>query len=509
MTVAENLPAETIIEILKATTDVEVGAGKLPLSLIRCAQLLGQNINVLKWTSFWLDKSKSLPISIIINIPRRASNTNPFWTFHFLLQDYVVPNIYRLRAFHCDVLIDNYTSGLFSSLIDANANAPILEELVIRCPNTIHVSAPAQHRRQLFSSTPKLRGLTVQRSDIVPPFTNLTSLDVHGLALSDEFLRKLASDSPGLESLALRRIHLPKLTYDKSNSQLTPIPMPSLRDLTMVFFDAFPSDWMDRCKHASSCIVAPSLQSLNVSISPGSSSKQPFGISLSNILPDPAYLKDLRSISLHGVKHKVENHRTHRILDNSVWFRGLPNTDSVEDLSLSNSSGEVLGLDIHPLPNGSLSRTDESQRFMNVKCITLDSALPEDVLWLCRVISARPSIRRVCLYKAREVLVQAGAHLIVTPNGVFDRKELEIGRYGSGEVPSPVVEDWLRERVELLMPEPVVEAEDHDEAQEEIPTKMGGGLLSVKSGKAHVLGWNELRRSPGRRLRREKFKSKS
>ncbi|KAF9256414.1 hypothetical protein L218DRAFT_966370 [Marasmius fiardii PR-910] len=500
MTDAESLPAETIIQIFKATTDVEIGAGKLPFSLIRCtqvcrrwrlsalgspdlfthifipfAQLLGQNINVLKWTSFWLDKSKSLPISIIINIPRLSdSNTSTFWIFHFLLQNYVVPNIYRLRAFHCDVLIDNYTSGLFSSLIDANPNAPILEELVIRCPNTIHVSTPAQHRRQFFSSTPKLRSLTVQGSDIVPPFTNLTSLDVHGLALSDEFLRKLVSDSPGLESLALRRIHLPN-----SNSQLTPISMPSLRDLTMVFVDAFPSDWMDRCKHASSCIVAPSLQSLNVSISPGSSSKQPFGISLSYILPDPGYLKDLRSISLHGVKHKVENHRTHRILDNSVWFRDLPNTDSVEDLSLSNSSGEVLGLDIG-LPNESLSTTEKSRRFMNVKCITLDSALPEDVLWLCRVISARPSIRRVCLYKAREVLVQAGAHLIVTPNGVFDRKELEIGRYGSGEVPSPAIEDWLRERVELLMPEPVVEAEDHDEAQgEETPTRMGGGLFSL------------------------------
>ncbi|KAF9257194.1 hypothetical protein L218DRAFT_1006454 [Marasmius fiardii PR-910] len=224
--------------------------------------------------------------------------------------------------------------------------------------------------------------------------------------------------------------------------------MTSLTDLTLDFHDASESDGMDRCKHVSSYIVAPNLKPLDVSIPLDLFPALNFGISLSSILPDPTKLTDLRIIYLRGVKNKVRNDHTHRTVDNSVWFRDLANTNSVQDLFLLGSSGEVLGIDTQLSPNGSVSRTDDSQQFMNVKSITLNSVLPEDVLWLCRVVSARPSIRRLRLIGAKQAFEQDVIHLVVTPDGVFDPKEL--GRYESGEVLSVGVEEWLRERVDFV-----------------------------------------------------------
>ncbi|KAF9260502.1 hypothetical protein L218DRAFT_1002641 [Marasmius fiardii PR-910] len=497
MTTVDNLPAETIIEIIRAVTDCEFDAGTLPLSLISCAQvcsrwhttilgapdlfnrifisfsqLLEQNFSITKWARFWFEKSQTLPLTVVIIIPRLgARDTDLFWTFHDLLETYLLPNASRLKSFELDAFLQSSPDALFSPLLESNVDGPILEELVVRCPNTVYPPASAAFRTvSFFASTPKLRSVTIKGLSTIPPLTSLTYLDMYGLDLTDKFFQQLVSDCPELESLALRCIHLPEYTYDNSDSPLTPIPMPRLRNLTLDFGDVVPSPWMDRCKHVSACVVAPNLQSLKVSISPRScsyylrSSTQSFGIGLSQILPHPSYLSNLRIIHLQGIQKEVKNDYTRRTVNNSHWFLDLESTDSIEEISLSDSSGEVLGIDL-PTPSFghceisdptvSVGRSDSSQ-FMNLKSITMDSALPKDILWLCRVISTRPSIQRVYLPKAEGAFMRAALHLVVTESGVFSRRELGsmVDQYGSDESDEDrdtSVEEWLRERVELWL----------------------------------------------------------
>ncbi|KAG7086122.1 hypothetical protein E1B28_002081 [Marasmius oreades] len=486
--ITENLPTETIIQIFKTTTDLEFRAGRLPVSLLNCAevcqrwrsialrtpdlftqilipfsQLRERNFSITKWAKFWFDQSRPYPIAVVIdfNLPNLFEpDHGRFRTFHTLLQDHLIPNISRLISFHYDgTRFNRSTVDLFCPLVEINVDAPILEELVIKCPKvTVFWPLIDIRSQNFFASNPKLRSLTLRGSEYQAPLNNLTSLDVYCMNLLDVPFRQLVKDCPKLEAIAFRDIFLPPVKYSNLDIQLSPIPIPSLRHLTLDFQGAVKGNWMDIYKHVLTSVVAPNLQSLSVSTSPK------FFVSLPNVLPNPSSLTNLRTLKLRGIPEEVKNRYTHRITNNSYWFLDLPNPNRIEELHLSNSSGEVLGIEL-PIPTTlrtqrtqqprhyseyrppqsllTLSSGDPAAQFTSLTSITVDSNNAEHVLWLCRVLQVRPTVRTVCL--SRAACIQSALHLIVTKHGVFSRRELGPEMCNNGVS----VEYWIGERVKL------------------------------------------------------------
>ncbi|KAL0572858.1 hypothetical protein V5O48_009107 [Marasmius crinis-equi] len=459
----------------------------IPFKLLR-----EQQYDVRKWARFWLERSQSHPVSIIIQL--YYGDAGELETFHSLLHDCVRPNIARIRDLHFTFVEKgephNLVSLFYPLLDDGRLDAPILEELTVRylggAGRPIILLTPSSFRNFLFTSHPKLHRLTIRGIDTPSPFHSLTHLDLHYVDLGPESFRKLVKDCPELHTLALRAIRIPIPSFHDSSE---PIVMAHLRTLILEFGRALLHDLMDDPKRVLAYVVAPNLESLEV-IAGG------LPISLANILPNPKFLTSLRRLKLDSISKTVENLFTSRVANNSHWFVDLP--DTIEELHLSHSTGDVLGIELHApqsqlnaqhsfgddltlpsSPNGPAPPRTRSKdvhalganrnydsfvlsgppmelssaAFTNLVSLTIDSIRAEEMLWLCRVLAVRPHIRDVTLSQAAYRSLRSSLVLSATQDGSWKVRLKMPGfmshRWDYEDEDGADVVEWVKERVEL------------------------------------------------------------
>ncbi|KAF9255826.1 hypothetical protein L218DRAFT_304031 [Marasmius fiardii PR-910] len=547
MTTIENLPAETIVQILKSASQFELQRDNynVPTTVLHSSKvsrrwrsitiqtpelytdiiipfraLRERKYSIPKWTKFWFVQSKGCPVTVTIRFhPTHWGGQNEDRIlFRDLLFDYIIPHASRLRGFHFVCAHKDFQGQLISMFeplrLSWPLEAPILEELSIRTAEDevmifFNNSAP-RHPIPLFQSTPKLRKLVLHGASdtMVPSLTRLTSLDIRVVTLSDASFRKLVVDCPELEFLALRSIYLTNTRSSSSsrNPLASLIPMNSLRSL-ILDFDA--SDIVDsnRHKHVFAQILAPNLEYLE--ISPGSRV-----VNLTNLLPVPSSLTNLKKLKLAGVtQNRTGNRRmgpngTEEVRDDSEWFRELP--DTIEEIHLLHTSGEVLGIkfptgrhrklrtgddltlqnlpptlgpfsppttrskDVYHLlgsqhydsvplscsPSES-SRQSSDVYFPNIKTITIESFVAGDMVWLCRLLNARPNIKTVNLSVTALMALRASVALKImkdekpgssSAGWVVGIRQLGYMAYRWDEEDGEEninIEEWMRERVQL------------------------------------------------------------
>ncbi|KAL0059723.1 hypothetical protein AAF712_013519 [Marasmius tenuissimus] len=307
----------------------------------------------------------------------------------------------------------------------------------------ILLALPTPHNFLFTSPPPNLRHLTVRGIDPPTPFTrSLTHLDIFLVDLGPQGFRNLVAECPDLEVLALRaiRIPTPSLPSDESTK---PIHMDRLKMLTLEFGRAMQHNLMDDPKRVLAYVIAPNLEEMHVSTGG-------IPIWLGNLLPDSTCLGKLRRLRLDAVVKDAENLFTRRVVDNSRWFRDLPSITGedtgLEEVEMVHSVGEVLGIDFPPsgpqpqlgrlggddlnLPpplfvpvmplqprsrdvyllgqrsypsfvlSSSSSPTFSSTPFANLRTIAIDTIRADEMLWFCRLLAVRPSIRVVTLSEA-------------------------------------------------------------------------------------------------------------
>ncbi|KAK1216569.1 hypothetical protein PQX77_020799 [Marasmius sp. AFHP31] len=405
-----------------------------------------QVYNMIKYTDFWFQNSKECPLDLTIHL---SGDKGDVQTFRALLHHSIRPILWRLRALRFTFLEQGEPHSLvslFYPLLAERLDAPILEELSVQyfggAGRPIILLAPPTPHNFLFTSTPPyLRNLTIRGIDPPTPFTrSLTYLDIFYVDLGPQGFRNLVAECPDLEVLALRAIRIPTPSLFSEEST-EPIYMNRLRKLTLEFGRAMQHNLMDDPKRVLAYVIAPNLEEMHVSTGG-------IPIWLGNILPDPTCLGKLRRLKLDAVLKDAENLFTRRVVDNSRWFRDLPSLTGedtgLEEVEMVHSAGEVLGIDFPPsepqpqpgrsggddlnlplsllvpvmplqprsrdvyllghrsyssfvLSSSSPTTSSSSTPFANLRTIAIDTIRAEEMLWCCRLLAIRPSIRVVTL----------------------------------------------------------------------------------------------------------------
>ncbi|KAG7087039.1 hypothetical protein E1B28_013018 [Marasmius oreades] len=506
----ESLAPETLIHILKIVSQLEFQQDEavyLHNTILKCAEvsrrwrsivlgaptlfthfiisfglLKAANCNMHKCIGFWLEHSKPLPVTILLRFLPPFSDPAGFTAFHDLWNTSIAPNIYRFGGIHFQLphpeITPPYTSFSLLSPLE-RVHAPTLNNIVIQRKNSSHC---VQAIYPPFKSTPNLRKVVVRGSDIFPLTKELQELNIHHFPLSDTLFRELASDCQRLEVLSLWSISLIRSSpLGERFHWKKPIEMNSLRSLILEFRDAQLEDLFElnsivnHRKSVLTYVLAPSLEYLEVCLNDLKN------INLANILPDPSSLTSLRKLKLLRIPRRVQGATAVGDMDHSTWFRNLPTTHTIEEIHLSHSSGDVLGIDFpfadgddlglqnSHMPVGSddiyyvgWSRSHESGplvdpstgSFKNLKTVTLDTFEPENMVWLCRLLSVRPTIQTVWLttlalstLRRRLVLLEdeeLGAWFIK-----IKKQRCLAFILGHDEEKGFDAEKWVKERVEL------------------------------------------------------------
>ncbi|KAK1227481.1 hypothetical protein PQX77_009518 [Marasmius sp. AFHP31] len=397
-----------------------------------------QTVAIKRYTDFWLEKSKECPLDNTIQLSGYEIDVK---AFQDILHNSIRPSLWRLRAFRVvfwEKEEPHSLVSLFYPLLTKQLDAPLLEELSIQYHDgmgrhLISLTPVPSHPNSLFSSPPpKLRTVMAWGIDLPAPFTKtLTHLDLFHVNLESSGFRKLVDECPDLEVIALRAIRIPITPSMADDESTEPIYMPRLKTLTLEFGQKMQHTLTDNAKRVLAYVVAPNLQVLEVSTGG-------IPIWLGNILPDPTQLGRLKRLRMDGVVRDAENLSTGRVVDNSRWFRELPGGIPLEEVEMVHSVGEVLGIkltrsDVQPQPmsNGddldlfapaqvpvpplppcsrdllgqrsyesfvlsSLSPSSSvtpSTPFANLRAIAIDTTRADEMLWFCRLLAARPSIR--------------------------------------------------------------------------------------------------------------------
>ncbi|KAG7087048.1 hypothetical protein E1B28_013028 [Marasmius oreades] len=487
--------------------------------IISFKELRAQNRCIRKWTMFWLERSGTHPINITFHLfpqelegkssfhllnqlDRAIESTPDLDIFLDLLKNHIIPHIDRLQRF---LLHYNGFTSSISSLLSPfmHADAPILEELDVRAHRyTKGFSlSPATPFLPLFRTAPKLRSLIMHGAGTLLPLTErLRKLDLCHVALNDALFLQFVSDCPVLETLALSHVIF---TYSKPSSMdlsaSEAISMNSLRSLSLDFSYI---DWRflpdtDPHKHILTSVLAPNLENIEVSTR-GSGHY----INLANVLPNPSSLTSLRRIKF--VRISKETDAGH--MDNSRWFSALPGSVPLEEIHLVDSSRDILGIDFQiqdligghqraegqniqtpylPIPpycftprsrevhravmsrnynpihlfNQSSLPLPTELKFKDLKSLTIETSLAEDIVWLCRILTVKPNIQSVSLSKSTLSTLRSGLVLLkdVESNGWFIKVQQHgnLARYMFGrqmveEEGTPNdVEKWLKDRVKV------------------------------------------------------------
>ncbi|KAG7087018.1 hypothetical protein E1B28_012996 [Marasmius oreades] len=369
MTTIESLPAENIAQIFKAASQLEFRQDNLslPLTFLQCSKvsrrwyyialqnpdlftnivipftaLREQKYSISKWTKFWLEQSKTCTVTVTVRFDLTTAQARDLTIFRALLRGHIIPHASRLRAFRFVCLqrgISVSTQHFFDTPFILPVEAPNLEELVIRTGGggilPLFVEPPGT--KPLFMSSHKLRRLVIHGTAEImfASLTGLTEFDASLVAISDTSFRKLVLGCPKLEILALRALSLAKPTPEGDSA---PISMDFLRSLTL---DFIASNVVNIFTH----ILAPNLEYLEVSAGGRA-------IRLVNALPVASSLTKLRKLKLVGVTSRQSADTG--VVDDSQWFRDLP-SDSIEEIHLAHTSGELLGIEFPKVPSARLS----------------------------------------------------------------------------------------------------------------------------------------------------------
>ncbi|KAF9255819.1 hypothetical protein L218DRAFT_1008142 [Marasmius fiardii PR-910] len=524
MTTIESLPPEITIQIIKTASQLEFqqDSSSLPSVILHCSKvsrqwrsivlqnpvffskilipftaLRDQHCSVREWIKFWLDRSATLPVTLLFRF-HPPYFPEDFEVFRSLLTAYIIPNISRIEGFHFLCLERGLVysiSTLLSSLVDIDA--PVLQELIIRSGTEGRMMFSSLPLLPIFGSTQSLRTLVIHGSDAAPHLQELRELDIHHVSISDASFRQLASNCPRLETLALRSIHIsePSLLDSKS-----PIPMVHLHSLVLEFVRGTSVLDTNPYNNVLACIVAPNLDYLEVS-SPA------LQINLIDVLPDPTALRDLKKIKLVGISKTISRRSLigggDTVNDNSNWFKQLPESVPIEEIHLSHTSSEILGIQF-PVPASSRNRLtgddldlrppyacrgpEQGSRdiyllrginfnpvplfghhshsfspplsitasgpFKHLKSITVESFVADDMVWLCRLVSSRPNVRSV--YLSKSALSTLRASLVLFEDSKLGGWFVKIQKPGymtyrldHVEEKGVDAEKWVRERVKL------------------------------------------------------------
>ncbi|KAG7087040.1 hypothetical protein E1B28_013019 [Marasmius oreades] len=511
MTTIGSLAPETIIHILRTASQLELQQNafdNLPLTIPNCSEVSRRwrsivskaptvftniivpfeilrihNYSIRSWINFWLEHSKPLPITLLSILPR-SLECEDFEAFRQMWCDFIIPNVSRLERYHFHLRTIRFTHQSQYAFLRAlrHVDAPILNDIHIRvgCEKDRRLYKPLY---SLFRSIPNLRKVVLYGFDRLPPLTHeLRELDIYRVELSNTSFQRLATVCQRLEVLTLRSIWVSKGSL--SDDSPTPIKMDSLRTLTLNFEDVGPFvKNANLSKHYLTHVLAPNLEYLEVS--PAELSR----INLFNMLPNPSSLTSLRTLKLVGVSKTVQRQTVSGDMDNSIWFKSLPSSNVVEEIHLSHSSGEVLGIDF-PIPDSSgeprsgdelrdMERLSDiyyigrSQKYepnpvvdsmrpssstaslTNLKSLTVETLVAEDMVWMCRLITVRPTIRMVWL--SESALLTLRTSLILWEDRDSGRSFIKIQKPGymgcefkeHVEEKGVDVERWVKERVEL------------------------------------------------------------
>ncbi|KAK7046073.1 hypothetical protein VNI00_007068 [Paramarasmius palmivorus] len=518
----DRLPSEILVKIFKVGRDEELDFSRrtinLPYALIRNSSvsvrwrtialstpelwsyiqipfdLLQSQSRAVEWVKIWIERSSSetCPLNISIECPGRYEGLlAPVF-------DCIIPHAERWRSFRFQSDINPSTSPSLLSPLET-VHAPSLEEFSVDLVdwtevdmsgwNFLRLGRPLAEEtdvRSFFASTPNLRVLTLRGIPTHFPFEHLTSLELQNVTfIGDAALRDIADRCPDLEILTLRFLSF------TSNNQMSsePIHMASLQKL-IIMFDFNQSFTESNHKHALTLLEVPKLSYMKIVA-------MEFLSKLHNFLPEPSKLMALRDLELEQVPPRWMNPRTGAYGSNAPYFLSLPHVTHVH---LKDTPGEILGIDLastvdepkrtrtrsgslgRPTPRASQER-DISRLMLGKKsdtivlppqdpgytpdtwphleAISLDCTInPQNLIWLCRVIAARPQIQLVALSDAaykhllftlvmRERIADGTVHLGMRNLGFFTDFNQSHDEGEGHEVELNAVA-WLADKVKLI-----------------------------------------------------------
>jgi hypothetical protein len=276
----------------------------------------------------------------------------------------------------------------------------------------------------------------------------------------------MAVASPLLTELVLPKL---RLMVDLQSEQLSPIEIPSLKILALSFCKPHPSNQFNPCHHLISLLSTPNLEYLELS---GANVPD-----LARYFQNPSAFTKLRTLRLVNVSILGSWMARNPEPDNGDYLRGLT---TVEELELICSHAEYLlstekqakEIPVKGRPRtNSISRETALRRFgyplpqpashhppswakepsnpvpiyPNLRSISLDTLIAEEVLWLYRLVSERPQIKVVKLSRMTERHL---ATSLGTVDGVLETLPHSIAKRMGAPDPIPVdAGKLLRERV--------------------------------------------------------------
>ncbi|KAF9264382.1 hypothetical protein L218DRAFT_241339 [Marasmius fiardii PR-910] len=393
-----SFPAEILIQIFKETAVLDAfDKHNPPSSLLTCSQvdrrwnviantpslyteivvpfqaLRQRGYDAVKWARSFLERSACHLINIDIQI--RGEIYTEIYYFYALLRS-LIPHVSRIRSFAVTIF-DELTIDISLFFHPFKyIDAPALEEITIH--HTKKADSPelrvsmrneSAELDQIFWSSPKLRKTRFLGAAAQRPLKGLTYIEMRNVVLDERAFRNIAASCPDLRELTLRQLHIPS-PHELGSDE--PVPMPSLRSLSLGFDYGTSEDLVDRRhRYVLTQIEAPFLEFLELDASE-------LLVGISNVLPRPSSLSRLRTIKLQNLDD--------RLFFENEYMKEL-RTCSIESVILVNTQPDALGLD------SSVSKRE----WASLKCLSLDTGDPKDLIWLCQVIVARPVIQTVYL----------------------------------------------------------------------------------------------------------------
>jgi hypothetical protein len=384
--------------------------------------------NVVAWIRTALERSKSCLFDITLQLPEDdAAAYMPTITNVMML---VVQHVHRLRrlAVSANSLLSR-PEEMFALLQNAQ-RAPRLAilELTFSDPNpTSTMTIPPGG---LLLQAPSLTSLRLHGVTTSPvPFVGLRSLNIQGLRTTYADFRDMAAASPLLTDLILPKL---RLMVDLQSKSLPPIQISSLKILAVSFCKPPPSNLFTPCHNLISLLHIPNLEYLELS---GGAMPD-----LAKCFDGPSTFTKLRTLRLVGLAIFQRASPTEPEIDNSEYLRAFT---TVEDLQLVHSHAEylmpiekkarrrrfprtssisnlrdtnhllsrpfferpeqVVPLRVLASSQGQLNIPDsEVAIYPNLRTLSLDTLLANEVVWLYQLISSRPQIKVVKLSAVAE-----------------------------------------------------------------------------------------------------------
>ncbi len=403
--------------------------------------LFGKDEDGKSWTSEWLSRSGTLPLSAVIDDRLRGG---------YLTKNSQSVILGVLRAFHSVAhrlrRLDIWSHHIFPNDLHAlfqNVKEPIQLRQLSICSARItqtqilpHTSPQSSLMFSWFAQLPRMHKLRLAGA-IFPLVSTLTTLCVHGLCARYSEIQTIFSTCPNIRTLVLPQL-LPIAFADTS---VTPRVLATALKSLAVSFKRTPH-LNGTSPYLVSVLLMPDLEYLEIhgdieiswafdaSLSSGKVqtlrlSKRPKGLNKA----DQLFLRSLQNL------HHLE------LVDASV--DGLLVDGSGVSVGRKRSTSSLFSF---TSASSSLAISTNSASWSGLTNITLNTLSAEDVMHLCRFVNLHRGIRAVWLSKdAKRHLTRS----LVRNGDIVYMKDSRRRLKSTSETETSDVEDWLCKQVDV------------------------------------------------------------